>query len=172
VIRAGDVGDLHFLRDMLREAAYPLGRGRPPVDEMLETPEIARYIAAWGRRGDAAVVAVDEHGRRQGAAWYRLFSADEPGFGFVDEATPELSIGVLAARRGQGVGFALLEALIENARDQGFLALSLSVNPENPAVALYERCGFSRVPSPDEHWTMRLDLQAGHESAFRRPGII
>jgi ribosomal protein S18 acetylase RimI-like enzyme len=158
LIRAGDASDLEFLRAMLLEAAYRPGNTRPSVDEMSRTPEIARYIADWGRAGDTAFVAVDEQGRQLGAAWYRLFSPDEPGFGFLDSATPEVSIGVVPSWRGQGIGSALLEALIERARKDGFWALSLSVNPENPAVALYERLGFSRVPSRDEHWTMRLDL--------------
>ena len=35
---------------------------------------------------------------------------------------------------------------------------SLSVDPQNPALRLYERVGFTRVPSRDDHWTMVLDL--------------
>jgi ribosomal protein S18 acetylase RimI-like enzyme len=143
---------------MLMEAAYRPGSGRPPIEAMLATPEIARYIADWGRPGDAALIAVDDDGECLGAAWYRLLSSGDPGFGFLDEATPELSIGVVPDRRGQGIGSALLTRLIEQARNEGFRSLSLSVSPENPAVALYRRHGFTRVPSSDKNWTMRLDL--------------
>jgi ribosomal protein S18 acetylase RimI-like enzyme len=106
------------------------------------------------------VIAVGDDGRRLGAAWYRLFSEAEPGFGFVDAETPEISIAVVPASRGRGIGTALLAALVELGRDEGFHALSLSVSPENPAVRLYERAGFVRVESRDSHWTMRLDLSS------------
>jgi len=143
---------------MLMEAAYHPGSGRPSNEAMLATPAIARYVADWGRPGDVALIAMDEDGQRVGAAWYRLFSSADPGFGFLDEATPELSIGVVRDHRGQGIGSALLTRLIEQARNEGFRSLSLSVSPENPAVALYCRQGFVRVPSPDKNWTMRVDL--------------
>ena len=140
------------------EAAYHPGSGRPSNEAMLSTPAIARYVADWGRPGDVALIAMDEDGQRVGAAWYRLFSSADPGFGFLDEATPELSIGVVRDHRGQGIGSALLTRLIEQARNEGFRSLSLSVSRENPAVTLYCRQGFVRVPSPDKNWTMRVDL--------------
>jgi GNAT superfamily N-acetyltransferase len=113
-----------------------------------------------GRQGDSAVIALDGDGRRLGAAWYRLFSDEEPGFGFVDAETPESSLAVVPAYRWRGIGTALLAALVECARREGFHALSLSVGPENQAVRLYERAGFARVESCDSHWTMRLDLSS------------
>ena len=144
---------------MLSEAAYRPGASRPRFDEMRGDPRIARYVTGWGRPGDRAVVAVDDD-RRLGAAWYRLFSEKEPGFGFVDAETPEISIAVAPASRGRGIGTSLLVGLIERARREGFRALSLSVSPESPAVRLYERTGFVRVESRDSHWTMRLDLSS------------
>jgi ribosomal protein S18 acetylase RimI-like enzyme len=127
---------------------------------MLAERKVARYVAGWGRTHDAAVVAVaDTTGRPVGAAWYRLFSDEEPGFGFVDATTPELSIAVVPERRCQGIGSALLGALIERAREDGHPALSLSVKPANRAAGLYARFGFARVSSRDEHWTMRLALE-------------
>jgi GNAT superfamily N-acetyltransferase len=149
-IRSGTLSDVGFLREMLREAA------RVSAEERL-APEIARYVDGWGRLGDAAVVAV--RGReRIGAAWYRLFGDADPGYGFVDAGTPELSIAVVPQLRGRGVGSALLAALLERAAEEGFDGLSLSVSPANPAVSLYLRHGFLRVPSRDEHWTMVCHL--------------
>ena len=40
-----------------------------------------------------------EGGNRLGAAWLRLFPASAPGYGFVDEQTPELTISVVPSRR-------------------------------------------------------------------------
>ena len=54
----------------------------------------------------------------------------------------ELGIGVVGEARGRGVGRALLAALRELAREQGYRALSLSVDRQNPARRLYERAGF------------------------------
>ena len=98
-------------------------------------------------------------GRPVGAAWYRLFSADEPGYGFLDEATPEVSIAVDPAFRGRGVGTALLDALCERARGDGLPALSLSVERDNPARRIYERRGFVEVEGTADACTMRIDLR-------------
>jgi GNAT superfamily N-acetyltransferase len=56
--------------------------------------------------------------------------------------------GALPAYRGQGAGTALLEALIQHARGT-YAGLSLSVRNSNPAVRLYERFGFHKVPGSE-----------------------
>jgi GNAT superfamily N-acetyltransferase len=145
VIRAATADDLPFLRAMLFEAAdWRAVMPRQGIEVTLALPEVGRYVEGWGREGDAGVVAVEGR-RRVGAAWYRLFPASLPGYGFVDERTPELTIGVLPSERGKGVGTALLRALVENARTAGFERMSLSVEPDNPALRLYERAGFVRI---------------------------
>jgi GNAT superfamily N-acetyltransferase len=103
------------------------------------------------------VVAVEDE-EAIGAAWYRLFSADAPGYGFVDERTPELSIAVARLHRRKGVGTALLRALVECARAEGHASLSLSVAPHNRSRMLYQREGFGKVGENGGSWTMRLDL--------------
>jgi GNAT superfamily N-acetyltransferase len=131
----------------------------PPTPEALASdPYHARYIGGWGRPGDVAVVA-DVDGRPVGAAWYRTFSADEPGYGFLDEGTPEISIAVEPEQRGRGVGTALLRALCRRAKRDGLEALSLSVERENPALRLYERIGFVEVEGTADACTMRVDLR-------------
>ena len=58
----------------------------------------------------------------------------------------ELSIYVAEEARGQGIGRALLEALVRAAEAAGFWTLQAVVFPENAAsVALHERCGFRLV---------------------------
>ena len=90
--------------------------------------------------------------------WYRLFKTKEPGYGFVDERTPELSIAVVPSRRGRGFGDELLRALLEQARKDGFQQVSLSVEPYNPALRLYERHGFEKVGESGGSWTMVAQL--------------
>jgi len=154
VIRRGGRQDVRFLRDMLHHAYY--WRERNPGDG---PGPAARYVKAWGRPGDTVLIAIDE-GFPVGAAWYRLFERDLPGYGFVADEIPELAIAVVPSRRGRGIGEALLEALFDRARTDGYRALSLSVERENPAlVAFYEGHGFTVVGDGDEHSvTMRRDL--------------
>ena len=150
MIRPGGARDVPFLRDMLRHAFY----WRTPVGD---DPPLSRYVQGWGRPGDRAFIAIDDF-LPVGAAWYRLFRADEAGFGWVDEQTPELAIAVVPSKRGRGFGRELLDALLARAREDGFHAISLSVDKQNPAVTLYEREGFERVRDEDGAWTMRALL--------------
>jgi GNAT superfamily N-acetyltransferase len=115
---------------------------------------VARYVNTWGRPGDTGLVAW-ENGPI-GAAWYRLFKASAPGFGFVDERTPELTIAVVPSRRGGGLGGELMRALLARARDEGYQAISLSA--EKGMTKLYERHGFRPVEEKDGTVTMKADL--------------
>ncbi len=78
--------------------------------------------------------------RRLGAAWLRQLPA---GFstGYIDDQTPELAIAVEPECIGQGVGSAMLAALIDSVRDV-VPAIVLTVRHGNPARRLYERHGF------------------------------
>ncbi len=151
MIRRGNRQDVRFLRDMLRHAFYWRSGGA------VEDASLWRYVAGWGRRGDAAVIAL-EGGFPVGAAWFRLFERSEPGFGFVDEQTPEVSIAVVPSRRGHGIGSDLLDTLIDLAREQGYGALSLSVANDSPAMHVFEKQGFEKVEQTDGSWTMRFNL--------------
>jgi GNAT superfamily N-acetyltransferase len=150
VIRHAGTQDIPFMRDMLRHAYY--ARWGTEADVPLE-----RYVAGWGRPGDTALVAIDEF-QPVGVAWYRLFPEEEPGYGFVDEDTPELTIAIVPSRRGKGLGEQLLAALLDEARAQGRTEISLSVEPDNPAIRLYEQHGFARVGERAGALVMRATL--------------
>jgi GNAT superfamily N-acetyltransferase len=150
IVRRGGHQDVRFLRDMLHHAFY--WRERDPGSTAM------RYVRVWGKPGDTAVVALED-GFPVGAAWFRLFPAEEPGYGFVDEQTPELAIAVVPSRRGHGVGDALLNALLDRAREAGHAALSLSVDARNAgAIRLYEKHGFERVDDDGDSVTMVAGL--------------
>ena len=158
-IRRGGASDLPFLEAMLFEAFFwDPASPRPDFAAFRETGEFRKLLAGWGRPGDRALVA-ETDGAPLGAAWFRLWTPALHSYGFVDARTPELAIAVAAGRRGQGVGRALLRALVETARAGGFPALSLSVSPENPARALYESTGFRRVGWSGTSWTLALALE-------------
>lgn len=158
-IRPAAAADADFLAEMLVAAAFwrpegPIGN----LTDVLSQPHLAHYVTGWPRPGDLGVIALDGQ-RPVGAAWVRLMTANDPGYGFVEAATPELAMGVLRAWRGQGVGSRLLHALIAAARKQGLPSLSLSVEPDNYARRLYERVGFRQVNEMGGSLTMLLRLQ-------------
>ena len=156
MIRRASRADVPFLRDMLRHAYYWRWG-------TLDSIPGTRYVAGWGRPGDAGVIALDL-GFPVGAAWYRLFRRDAPGYGFVDEETPELTIAVVPSRRGRGFGEQLLSALLDRARSEGYRDVSLSVERDSPALKLYERFGFRGVREEDDTVVMRAELANGRPS--------
>jgi ribosomal protein S18 acetylase RimI-like enzyme len=153
VVRRGGAQDRRFLRDMLHHAYYWKERKPDPGPGPVQL-----YLKAWGRLGDTAVIALLD-GFPVGAAWFRLFPESSPGYGFVDEQTPELAVAVVPNARGKGVGSALLGSLLERAREGGYSALSLSVDRHNEgAIAFYEHYGFGRVRETPESLTLRVGL--------------
>lgn len=142
-IRPATSADEPFLWKMLYQAVYvPPGQPPPPRSIVFE-PELSRYVQGWGRPDDVGFVAWDEE-KPVGAVWLRLLQGENKGFGYVDETTPELSIAVLPAYRGQGLGTRLLAHLLEAVQAR-YPSICLSVSPDNPAQRLYQRLGFEVV---------------------------
>lgn len=117
-------------------------------------PTFQQYIGGFPRPTDLGFIASRE-GEDVGAVWWRYFTAEEPGYGFVSEDIPEVGIGVVAGRRGEGIGRALLNALLAVAPG----ALSLSVEDGNPAVELYRKTGFVPVGRVGNSTTMLRDAR-------------
>jgi ribosomal protein S18 acetylase RimI-like enzyme len=149
--------DAPFLQQVLAIAAdWRPGAGVRAVAEVMADPALAHYVAGWPAPGDVGFV-VDDDGP-VGATWWRFFADGDPGFGFVDAATPEISIGVTPDARRRGFGTALLGALVDEARQLAIPALSLSVETDNPARSLYQRFGFVTVDRAVGSLTMILKL--------------
>ena len=153
-IRTATAADLDFLEEMLCAAVNWSPRWKKQSRaRILSAPATARYLAGWPRDTDLGVVAVvadaggqpTDGGQAVGAAWLRFFAADDPGYGFVATDVPELTIGVVAAWRGRGVGRALLRALAGRARASGIARISLNVERENFAQRLYLSEGYRIV---------------------------
>lgn len=159
-IRSGTARDAPFLRRMLYEAAcWREEPSRRSEGSVLGSEELEPYVEELGTERDTIVIA-EEEGEPVGAAWYRVFEPDRPGYGWVDPTFPELSMAVLPGRRGRGIGRVLLRALLARARDDGVPALSLSVDEENPARNLYRSEGFVDVELVGGSWTMLSELAA------------
>lgn len=90
--------------------------------------QFARLVARWGDRvlGWAALSPVSKRDAYRGVA--------------------ELSVSIEEQCRGQGIGRALLEALIEESERNDIWTLQAAIFPENTAsVKLHLRCGFREV---------------------------
>lgn len=160
-IRPAVADDAGFLTHMLTLAAdWRPGAAVRTEAETLADPALAHYVTGWPRPGDGGVVALEAAGHPLGAAWFRCFEADHPGFGFISPTTPEVSIAVLPAARRTGVGTALMVALVDTARARAIPRLSLSVEVDNPARRLYERLGFTVCSRSSGAVTMVLEIAA------------
>lgn len=139
-IRTLTIEDEAIAWEMLQHAAC-----ESSLESVRSQPALAHYVEAWGREGDFGVVAIADN-LALGAAWVRLWPGEDKGFGYVRDDVPELAIAVLPDYQGLGIGTQLLHRILDTARSR-FPAVSLSVRDNNPAVRLYERFGFVRVPA-------------------------
>ena len=138
--RVATAADERFLREMLFLAPFvpPGSDPRPRLDR--EAPELTHYVDGFGRAGDIGVIAFVD-AEPIGAAWVRQLTSEDPGYGYVDDETPELTIAVRETWQGHGVGTRLMHELIVVVA-RSCRTMSLSCDPANPAMRLYERLGF------------------------------
>ncbi|MFC7441191.1 GNAT family N-acetyltransferase [Laceyella putida] len=102
-----------------------------------------KYLEDWGKRVDIGfIVLLKQEKKPIGAVWFRQFTEKNPGLAFVDEKTPEMIAAVSPDYRNQGIGRYLITRLVNQARMEGFRALSVAVHKDNPVLGLYERLNF------------------------------
>jgi ribosomal protein S18 acetylase RimI-like enzyme len=141
-IRRATSDDTPILWDMLFYAANMAEDGATSSEAAKTHAYLAEFVEGWARVGDLGVIASDSAaGHVLGAAWLRQLSGPEKRYAAVADGVPELAIAVVPAAIGQGIGGALLGALLDLARGQ-YPAVALSVRVSNPARRLYERHGF------------------------------
>jgi ribosomal protein S18 acetylase RimI-like enzyme len=126
-----------FLNEMLYQAIFVADKKIVLAREIIEQPDLIKYIQDFGKTGDFCLVA-EQYGKLLGAIWIRFIK----GYGFVDNETPELSIAVLNGHRGNGIGKQLLTVMIDKLKDRQLKRVSLSVDRENFAYGFYKKHGF------------------------------
>ena len=109
-------------------------------DWPLPEPDSEDTQSVLPAHGDLTLIAKDHTGFPVGAIW--IYHNKPPLMVDTDGiARPEIVMAVIPEKRGQGIGGALLDDLIN--RSIGMhQALSLNVHQRNPASRLYERKGF------------------------------
>ena len=117
------------------------GQERVTAADVAADPALAHYSALRPDRGDFGLVA-EVSGRPVGVVWLLFLDAADPGYGYVADGVPELSVCVWPGYRGRGLGALLLEAVLAAAGDRGLERVSLSVEAGNPARRLYADMGF------------------------------
>lgn len=139
LIRRLNSDDEDFIREILFHAVY-VGEDDPPLKRsFLDEPRIAPYTQDFGKKeGDFGYAFVNKEGRDIGAAWLRFLPL---GYAYLDDETPELTVGFFPGYTGRGYGSELLTRLLEAAKDQ-YPAVCLSVDRRNRAQVLYRRLGF------------------------------
>lgn len=158
IVRPITISEIGFLDKMLYNAIFvPPGNERLP-DNIIEHPEISKYIKDFGREGDICFVA-QLNGDLVGAIWTRHFNETNKAYGFVDSDTPELSMAVYEQSRNKGIGTRLLITMIKALTDKGYRQVSLSVDIINYAYDLYKKIGFKDYKLIGESMTMILKLK-------------
>ena len=161
-----------IIRDM-RPEEYPLLETflyeaifqRDPADllprDVIYRPELYVYIDEFGTKPDDRCLCAEWEGRVIGAVWTRII----PAYGHVDDRTPEFAISLLPEARGQGVGTALMRAMLNRLRQDGYAQTSLAVQKDNYALRMYCNVGFRTVDENEEEYIMICDLSEGGPDA-------
>jgi RimJ/RimL family protein N-acetyltransferase len=152
-IRTLEPKDATILNEMLYEAIFVPEGSVPPARDIVHSPEFSKYVKGFGEPSDLGYIALSETNQPIGAAWLRLLTFPNVGYGYVGDETPELTVSLLPDYRGKGLGTTLLERLFEKAKEK-YKSISLSVWPDNSAYRLYQRLGFETVKQNDNDVVM------------------
>jgi len=108
------------------------------IDPASGVAALRAHLAAIAASGSEAVLVARDHHEMVGLV------TGTRGAHPARRGVVEIGIGVRAAHRGRGIGYALLAALERWARDRACHRLQLHVVTTNaPAIALYRKAGFA-----------------------------
>jgi len=120
------------------------------IEKAKKSADRRRYVCNWGGPYDYGIIAETSVPEKKlvGAAWMRLLKFENKGAGYIDDQTPELSIGLFKEYRNRGIGKKMMMNLIDDVRGK-VDKICLSVRDYNaPAISLYETLGFEIYGTP------------------------
>ncbi|MBR1576008.1 MAG: GNAT family N-acetyltransferase [Bacteroidales bacterium] len=154
IIREIGPDEIPVLDDFLYEAIFiPEGVSAPPRS-IIENEDLQVYVRDFGKLPDDRCLVAEVDGKVAGAVWTRIMN----DYGHIDNQTPSLAISLYKEYRGQGIGTALLQRMLERLRSDGYGQVSLSVQKENYALRMYAKAGFRTVADRGEEVVMVCKL--------------
>ena len=154
IIREIGPDEIPVLDDFLYDAIFiPEGVSAPPRS-IIENEDLQVYVRDFGKLPDDRCLVAEVDGKVAGAVWTRIMN----DYGHIDNQTPSLAISLYKEYRGQGIGTALLQRMLERLRSDGYGQVSLSVQKENYALRMYAKAGFRTVADRGEEVVMVCKL--------------
>lgn len=156
--RAIEIGDQGFLRELyastrddeMRATGWSPSRCRSFLDQQFDFQQ--RYYRA--HHPNAMFLLLSEAGTPIGRLYWRCEDA---------QATL-IDMSLVPALRGQGLGSAILQLLVDEADRRGH-CIELHVEPDNRAQRLYRRFGFEVTGHDSLHLRMRRSARSPLEAA-------
>ena len=139
-----------LLDEFLYQAIFIPKGVEPPPREIVRQPELQAYVQNFGQIYGDDCLAAECEGKVVGAVWVRIMH----DYGHIDDETPSFAISLLPHYRGQGIGTALMRAMLERLAQKGVKQVSLAVQKENYAVSMYRKCGFEVVDENEQEFIM------------------
>lgn len=139
-----------LLADFLYESIFQREGDDPFPKTIIHQPELKVYIKDFGTGKDDACLCAVVDNKVVGAVWVRNIH----GYGDLDDETPEFAISLYKEYRGYGIGTELIRQMLELLRKKGYKRASLSVQKENYALRMYQKCGFKPVIDKEEEFIM------------------
>jgi len=134
--------DEAFLWEMLYQSLYTFPGKVSKLGIIPESFEVSQYLKDWGKPDDCGFVAVDMRNRQPiAAAWLRLLTEDEKGYGYVSDHVPEMIFAILPAYQILEIKLSLLNYLLSVAQTR-FSSISIRVTPEHPLWHLSKLLSF------------------------------
>lgn len=155
IIREMKKEEYGLLEEFLYQAIFQKDSENLIPREEIEKPTLRVYIDSFGEKPDDYCLCAEENGKVVGAVWVRII----PGFGSVDDRTPEFAISMLPEARGKGIGTELMRAMIRHLKVRGYEKTSLAVQKANYALRMYKKVGFEIIDENEEEYIMIHKLQ-------------
>ena len=143
-----------LLNDFLYEAIFIPKGTEPPPRTIINSPELQVYVKNFGAQPYDRALAAEAEGKVVGAVWVRVMN----DYGHIDDDTPSFAISLYKEYRGFGIGTALMSAMLDVLRENGYKRASLAVQKANYALKLYLKAGFEIIDENEEEYIMLICL--------------
>ena len=143
-----------LLNDFLYEAIFIPDGVTPPPKSIINSPELQVYVKGFGEQPHDTALVAESEGKVVGAVWVRVMN----DYGHIDDDTPSFAISLYKEYRGIGIGTALMSAMLDVLKKNGYKRASLAVQKANYALKLYLKAGFEIIDENEEEYIMLIRL--------------